>query len=58
MPDFLFTRIPHIYLFFGIRERAQLAGGECHIASAPGEGTTLVVEEPLPASEEGEDGAR
>ena len=31
----------------GIRERAQMAGGECHIKSAPGEGTTVTVEIPV-----------
>lgn len=32
----------------GIRERVALLGGECQILSAPGEGTTIVVEVPLP----------
>lgn len=36
----------------GIRERVQLAGGDCRIESAPGEGTTLTVEIPLTAWEE------
>lgn len=41
----------------GIRERVELAGGECHIESVPGEGTTLQVEIPLQAGEEGDNGA-
>jgi signal transduction histidine kinase len=31
----------------GIRERVQLAGGDCQIQSAPGEGTTVAVEIPF-----------
>jgi signal transduction histidine kinase len=41
----------------GIRERVQLAGGDCHIESAPGEGTTLTVEIPLLVAKEREDDA-
>jgi signal transduction histidine kinase len=33
----------------GIRERALLLGGECHIDTAPGSGTRLQVTVPLPA---------
>jgi PAS domain S-box-containing protein len=35
----------------GIRERARLLGGRCGIQSALGEGTSIVVELPLPAKE-------
>lgn len=41
----------------GIRERVQLAGGECHIESAPGKGTTVTVEIPLASTEERGNGA-
>jgi len=41
----------------GIRERVQLAGGECHIESAPGKGTTVTVEIPLLATKEQGNGA-
>jgi signal transduction histidine kinase len=41
----------------GIRERAQMAGGTCHIESAPGEGTTVSVEIPLQAWEDRDNGA-
>jgi len=37
----------------GIRERARLAGGDCRIESAPGQGTTLTIEIPLAAYKEG-----
>ena len=37
----------------GIRERVQLAGGDCQIQSTPGEGTTVTVE--IPFSEYGEE---
>jgi signal transduction histidine kinase len=39
----------------GIRERVQMAGGDCHIESALGEGTTLTVEIPLLTLKERED---
>jgi two-component system sensor histidine kinase NreB len=38
----------------GMRERAQLWGGEVTIQSAPGKGTTVVVRLPYTASEEEE----
>jgi signal transduction histidine kinase len=41
----------------GIRERVQLAGGECRIESKPGEGTTVTVEIPLHSREDGDNGA-
>jgi signal transduction histidine kinase len=41
----------------GIRERVQLAGGECRIESALGKGTTVTVEIPLLAWKETNDGA-
>ncbi|MGD9100832.1 MAG: sensor histidine kinase [Anaerolineae bacterium] len=36
----------------GIQERVSLAGGDCRIESAPGEGTTLTVKIPLTAWQE------
>ena len=36
----------------GIRERVQMAGGECRIESSPGEGTNLMVRIPLPTWKE------
>ena len=39
----------------GIRERARLLGGSCHIESAPGEGTRITVELPMVLRKE-EDG--
>lgn len=39
----------------GIQERVQLAGGQLHLQSAPGEGTTLIVEIPLSDGEETDD---
>lgn len=39
----------------GIQERVQLVGGQCRIRSAPGKGTTVMVEVPLVAGEERED---
>jgi signal transduction histidine kinase len=33
----------------GMRERAELVGGQCHIDSAPGRGTTVIVRVPLAA---------
>jgi len=41
----------------GIRKRVQLAGGECHIESAPGKGTSVTVEIPLPLVKEKGNGA-
>jgi signal transduction histidine kinase len=41
----------------GIRERVQLAGGDCRIESVPGEGTTVTVGIPLQASGEIGNGA-
>ncbi len=38
----------------GIQERAELAGGDCRIESAPGEGTSLTVNIPLAAWKEGQ----
>lgn len=35
----------------GVRERARLLGGKCRIRSTPGEGTSVVVELPLPLTE-------
>ena len=35
----------------GMRERAELLGGSWHIASAPGQGTTLELSWPLAAAE-------
>jgi signal transduction histidine kinase len=40
----------------GIRERVNLAGGECHIQSTPGTGTTITVEIPLFPAEGGNNG--
>jgi len=39
---------PRSFGLRGIRERIFVLGGEVHIASRPGEGTTLVVRVPLP----------
>jgi signal transduction histidine kinase len=40
----------------GISERVQLAGGDCQIESAPGEGTTVSIEIPLQVWKDGQDG--
>ncbi len=37
---------PHAFGILGMRERAHLLGGSCHIQGAPGQGTTIVVEVP------------
>jgi signal transduction histidine kinase len=39
---------------FGMQERAMLLGGVLHLESAPGMGTTVYVEIPLPEDERGE----
>ncbi len=41
----------------GIQERVQLAGGELHLTSVPGGGTTLIVQIPLSGGEEADDDA-
>ena len=41
----------------GIRERVQLAGGDCQIESTPGKGTTVTVEIPLLPTKERGNGA-
>jgi signal transduction histidine kinase len=41
----------------GIQERVGLAGGDCRIESAPGEGTSLTVDIPLAAWQEGQNEA-
>jgi signal transduction histidine kinase len=41
----------------GIQERAELAGGGCHIESAPGAGTSLTIDIPLAAWKEGQNDA-
>jgi signal transduction histidine kinase len=43
-------RRPSSFGLRGIHERVQLMGGRCQVDSAPGEGTRLVVDLPLPTT--------
>jgi len=49
--------IPGRVIPWACRERVQLAGGECHIESTPGKGTTVTVEIPLLPTKERGNGA-
>ena len=44
---------PHSVGLAGMRERALLLGGRCEISGRPGEGTTIEVRLPLPATVQG-----
>ncbi len=41
----------------GMRERARLWGGECRVASGPGQGTTIAVSIPIPQTPPAEEGS-